>query len=659
MTRLSLESFWTIPRVNSLLVSPDGRRLVLGIQTLSPDTKKFVSSLWELPADGSASARRLTYSEKGEGAHAFLPDGSLLFASARPDVTVKEDDADGRLFRLPAGGGEAEPVLSVAGGVEAIVTADRAPVAVLRVPVFPDAPGLAEDAAKAKNRKEAGVSGVLFDKFPIRYWDHDVGPRQSRLLRVDLGGEKPVTADLTQDAGNALHEASYDVAADGAFAASGWLRNPSGVELSSDLVLVEEGRRRVIADGADFEGPAISPDGRFVAAVRDENTTTEEPGRGTLWLVDLESGQGRDLAPDFAQRPGPPVWAPDGRSLYFAADENGRCPIFSADVESGVVRRLAAAGAYTSIHPSPDGAFVYALRSSFESPAQAVRIDVSTGEETVLPTPGQPLELPGRVEELVAKAPDGVDIHAWLVLPEGASPQNPAPLLLWIHGGPYNSWNAWAWRWSPHLMAERGYAVLMPDPALSTGYGYDFLRRAHKRYGQDVWPDLEASLDAALSRPDLDASRTAAMGGSFGGYMTNWVAGHTDRFKALVTHASLWDMEQFVATTDTPHWWERQFGPLDQSKSPYEAVSPRSTVDEIRTPMLIVHGQLDYRVPISEALKLYTDLRRRGVPSRFLYYPDENHWILKPGNSRLWYETVLAFLDEHVLGAGWRSPELL
>jgi dipeptidyl aminopeptidase/acylaminoacyl peptidase len=396
-----------------------------------------------------------------------------------------------------------------------------------------------------------------------------------------------------------------------------------------------------------------------VVARRETYATTTENSHVSLWLFDLESGEGRELTPAFPQRPGGARWAPDGRSVGFTADEHGRAPIFNVDVASGEVRRVAGNGAYSSVRPSPDGRLVYALRASYTSPNEVVRIDVASGVETVLPTPGLPLELPGRVEEVTASAPDGTEIRAWLVLPEGASATQPAPLLLWIHGGPYGSWNAWSWRWCPHLMAERGYAVLLPDPALSTGYGDEFLLRAHGTWGRQVWADLEASLDKALERPDLDASRTAAMGGSFGGYMANWVAGHTDRFRAIVTHASLWNLEQFTGTTDQPDYWEREFGALPGAAEHYRDVSPSTSLAEIRTPMLVVHGQQDFRVPYSEGLRLYTDLRRQGVPVRYLYFPDENHWVLKPGNSRLWYETVLAFLDEHVLGAQWRQPELL
>ena len=230
---------------------------------------------------------------------------------------------------------------------------------------------------------------------------------------------------------------------------------------------------------------------------------------------------------------------------------------------------------------------------------------------------------------------------------------------MWVHGGPVGSWNDWSWRWNPWLLAERGYAVLLPDPAISTGYGLDFIKRGYGAWGDAPYTDVLAATDAACARPDIDASRTALMGGSFGGYMANWVAGHTDRFQCIVTHASLWALDQFHGTTDGGPWWEPEFGDPYLDPSRYIEWSPHRHVANITTPMLVIHGELDHRVPIGEALRLWTDLRRHGVQSKFLYFPDENHWILKPQNARVWYDTVFAWLDQHVLGHDWQQPRLL
>ena len=221
------------------------------------------------------------------------------------------------------------------------------------------------------------------------------------------------------------------------------------------------------------------------------------------------------------------------------------------------------------------------------------------------------------------------------------------------------SWNAWSWRWNPWLMVARGYAVLLPDPALSTGYGQAFIARGHGSWGGAPFTDVMAITDAVTARADIDESRTAMMGGSFGGYMANWIAGNTDRFGAIVSHAGLWALDQMFGTTDAPFYWRRVFGHPVTEPERYASNSPHLHADKIVTPLLIIHGDQDYRVPIGEALRMYAELTGSAKNVKFLYFPDENHWILKPGDVKVWYQTVLAFLDEHLLGKEWQRPELL
>ena len=666
-TRIALDGYNSIPRVTSLVLSPDGRRLVLSVQTLSADSTRFVTSLWEVPTDGSARPRRLTFSDKGEANPAFLPDGSLVFSSGRVDPTVKEDEADARLWVLPAAGGEARAFLSLAGGARAIVAAREADTIVVRAQVFPGAKDITADAAKGKKRKEAGVSAILYDTFPIRYWDHDLGPRWSRLFRIrNVASASPsVPEDLTGDAINTMEEAGISISPDGASVVTTWRADLGKGRRSSDLVVYSGAGQKTIAGGAyELSEPQISPDGKRIVAIARDRGTPERAQRSFLWLGDVESGRGEIVAKDFAQWPAEPQWSADGAAVFFVADQQLHRPIFELEVSSGKVRQLTGEGAFSSVSPDPSGQCLYALRSSWSSPLEAVRIstegsDGSVGAVQSLPTPGFPFELPGVVTTVESTAEDGTRLHGWLVMPRDASPAKPAPLVLWVHGGPFNSWNAWSWRWCPHLLAEHGYAVLLPDPALSTGYGQDFIQRAWGVWGDVVMRDVFKVLDDVLARPDIDSERVAEMGGSFGGYMSNWIAGHADRFRAIVTHASLWALDNFQATTDMPDFWEHQFGSRYENPGRYNAASPNQAIDNVRTPMLVIHGNLDYRVPISEALQLWTDLRRHGVPSQYLYFPDENHWILKPGNAMAWYEAVLAFLDHHMLDKEWKRPELL
>ncbi|MCY7341021.1 MAG: prolyl oligopeptidase family serine peptidase [Pseudonocardia sp.] len=266
--------------------------------------------------------------------------------------------------------------------------------------------------------------------------------------------------------------------------------------------------------------------------------------------------------------------------------------------------------------------------------------------------------MPGTLTEVTATAADGTPLRSWLVLPEGGS--GPAPLLLWIHGGPLGCSNAWSRRWNPWLMAAHGYAVLLRDPALSTGYGLGFVARGWGAWGAAPHTDLMALTDAAVARPDVDADRTAAMGGSFGGYMANWVAGHTDRFTAIVTRASLWALDQFGPITDDAGYWVREM-----TAAMAEDNSPHRHADAISTPMLVIHGDRDpprtHRGGAAAVVGPGVAPRGRpgGAPAPVPVLPDENHWILTPSNATVWYDTVLAFLDHHVLGKDDRIPDLL
>jgi dipeptidyl aminopeptidase/acylaminoacyl peptidase len=685
----NLDDYNALPRATGLVLSPDDSRIVCSVQTLSADGTSFQTSLWDVDPAGVRPARRLTRSVAGESAPAFTPEGDLLFISKRPDDAKKNKDADdvAALWCLPSAGGEPRKVVSAPGPLAGVYVASATGTTVVSGSVLP---GPADtDGERRKARKEAGVSALLHETTPVRHWDHDLGPDQVRLFVVEPCAPTSEPAQLTTDPAStlrdltaapsrALDEPSVAISADGSFVVVAWRDiHEFGREMRS-LVAIDTATaaRRVIAraipaaaespDAAEgathwYDSPAISPDGRFVVCVDELEATYDRSPRLTLWLIDLATGGGRDLLPDFALWPSGPVFSADSSAVFFVADEDGRAPVFRVDVASGQVVRLASGGTYANLNVSRGGEHIYALRATIDQPMTPVRIAVEGADQQPvgLRGPGGPLGVPGRVEEVEATAPDGARVRGWLVVPDGASATDPAPLALWVHGGPLMSWNAWSWRWNPWLLAARGWAVLLPDPALSQGYGDEFVQRGWGKWGPVPFADLMAVTDVVVARDDIDGTRTAAMGGSYGGYMANWIAGHTDRFKAIVTHASLWTTDHFTGATDHPRAWEMEWGhPLERPER-FALNSPHLHAAAISTPMLVIHGDKDYRVPIGEGLRLFADLVHFGVDAKFLYFPDENHWVLKPGNAKVWYQTVFAFLDHHVLGVPWTRPDLV
>ncbi|HEX2074605.1 MAG TPA: S9 family peptidase [Geodermatophilus sp.] len=669
--------FVALPRISGLALSADGRRLAVAVETLNAERTKWQSALWEVDPQGRRPARRLTRSAPGEAAPAWAPDGSLLFTSARPDPEAKPggEEPPPALWSLPADGGEARPVIAHPGGITGFTVAADSGDVVVEAPAMPGADGPEADEQRRTQRKEAGVSAVLHEAYPVRYWDHDLGPAAPHLFWAGpLPGEPPAGGapesvalrDLTPDARPPSGAGEEPVLSPDGRLLLRVDKVPDGPAGRRDRLVLQEtatGATRVLVDDplADVHSARFSPDGAAVVCVRERLSTYAEPPDFTLLLVDVASGEARELTPDFDRWPSAPQFGADRSAVYFLADDHGRHAVFRVPVAGGAPVRLTTDGAYSHLQVARDGSALYALRSAYDEPPAPVRLDpAAPGQHPEpLPHPGPPARLPGTLHELSATAADGTRVQSWLVLPEGASADSPAPLLLFIHGGPLMSWNAWSWRWCPWVLAARGYAVLLPNPALSQGFGQNFVRRGWGEWGGAPYTDLMAAVDAAVQRPDIDAERTAALGGSFGGYMANWVATQTDRFRAIVTHASLWHLDSFIGTTDLAYYWEKEWGDPLQEPKRYEQNSPHRYADAIRTPMLVIHGDRDYRVPIGEGLRLWYDLQKRGVPSKFLYFPDENHWVLTPGNATVWYEAVIAFLAEHVLGEEWRRPELL
>lgn len=654
----TLDDFIGLDRVNAV-VAKHGRHIATAAK-LTEKKDRWSSFLVDLnaPADGTApEPRRITRSVKGESLLAIGERGELYFTSGRTDDAGNDDES--AVWMLPPHG-EARVVLRRAGGINSLTVAgDRVYVT---ADVFPRSTSEEHNAETAKTRKERGMSAILHESFPVRRWDHDLGPSYPALFTgtlPSLYGEDLIELERVEfpesiPAGGRLHDVV--VSPDGSRVAVALTyphttryENYGAVyEIKPEPRLVVEGS---VPEQTEFAPAAYNPSGTQLLLYSGFGGKQGAPIRNWLESFDVATGERTHLVPGFADWPKETIWIDDD-TVAFTADRRGRSSIYVASLTDEKLRLLTNDDeAYAHISLTADGK-IAALQEGIATAPRPVVVDLA-GTVTIQEIFAQP-ELPGYLDEVTAQGEDGTDVRAWLALPHGTDSTNPAELLVFIHGGPWGSWNAWTWRWNPWVFVARGYAVLLPDPAISTGYGQNMIDRGSDAIGDAPFTDLLALIDAAEARTDINSEKTAVLGGSYGGYMANWFAGHTGtRFSCIVSHASLWDTSMMGRTTDNGVWYDWM---IEQPE-----YSPHQFVKEIRTPMLIIHGDRDYRVPVGQSQALWFQLLHDSPVDghKFLYFPDENHWVLKPSNSVLWYETVLAFLDTHIHGADFERPELL
>jgi len=657
--KITPETLPLVPKIRHLAVSVDGKTLALVVEVL--DGAKFRNDLWHIAADGSESAREVDLGGRQVSQPAYLADGSLLFCSAPPEPSPEAEARS--VYLIPAGGGTPRCLLTIPGGISAMEVAPSGWV-LLRAWMFPRAHDLAEDAAIGARRAEAGADAVLFEELEVRDEGRLFGPRLPRLLRFHV--DAPDTqADLTPNAGSGLVEGDQAISPDGSKVVTTWKKVAAHGFRDYSLELIDASGQRTIAVDGQFTQPAISPDGRFVVAEKLNVGTPSRAERISLWLVDLDTAEGFDLTGDFPLWTDMPFWGPDSRLVYFVADERGHAPIFRVNVETRQIDKVAE-GSYAPLYSgagpcsSPLEDTIFGVRYSYSEVPRLVRIDDSAQRARIetLPFFGNEVELNGTASEMTCRTKDDFEIHSHLVMPLGASADDPVPLVLWAHGGP-RGWNAQNfWLRCPYVLAERGYAVLMVNPGRSTGYGQALMQRGWSDHAAHIPDDLLAALDEAVKRPDIDGDKLAAMGHSFGGYMANWLAGRSQQFKAIVVSEGVWSWELDQGISAKPTMWEEELGDPYKNPVAWARNSPKQNLADISTPMLLLHGGRS--ALMSQALQEWTDLFRHDVPAKFLFMPQEGHFLDRtPSDVVIYHQTVLAFLDHYVLDKPWVQPALL
>ncbi|MGA9545683.1 MAG: S9 family peptidase, partial [Candidatus Sulfotelmatobacter sp.] len=419
--------------------------------------------------------------------------------------------------------------------------------------------------------------------------------------------------------------------------------------------------KNITADNpASDSTPLYSPDGRYIA-YRAQQRPGYESDRFRLMLYDRKTGERVELMEDFDRWVGTFTWTPDSKDIYFSSETEGSAPICRVEVD--------ATGPYDcqgffddDLAPSPDGKTLFLTRMSLQAPPEIYGINIRGNGQS---SPMQLTHLNDAVLSKIEMSPGkstfwftgahGDKVEGFLVEPPNFDPSKKYPVKFLIHGGPQGAWgDDWSYRWNPELFAaptsstSSGYVVIMINFHGSTGYGQKFIDAINGDWGGAPFEDLMKGLDYAEEHyAFIDKSRECALGASYGGYMANWILGHTDRFKCIVTHDGMFNAESAWGTTEELWFndWEFKGTPYD-NRAMYEKWSPHQYAKNFKTPTLVIHGQRDYRLDVSEGLQLFTTLQMEGVPSKMLYFPDEGHWVLKPQNSQLWYKTVDDWVDQ-------------
>ncbi len=644
----------TLRRLSSPRVSPDGKRIAYVLRSTDMEANKGRTDLWLINADGTG-ARQLTYDTAGDSQPEWSPDGkSLFFLSSR--------GGSSQVFRLPLDGGEPQQVTKLPLDVGGYALSRDGKTLAVALEVFPDCATLECTTERAEKQAKAKSSGRVYDKLFIRHWDTWKDGRRSHLFVLPVAGGTPVDVTKGMDADapskpfGGPEEFTFTPDNQGlVFTARDVGRaEPWSTDLDLFHVPLDgKSKPRKLTTGrpgTDTQ-PVFSPDGKTLAYVSMERAGYEAD-RLRVVLRAWPTGAERILTEKWDRSAGSLAWSADGKTLFTSADDVGNHPAFAIDTGSGAVRKLVAQGYTADVQPAGGGHIVF-VKDDLQAPADLYTARADGTEVRQLTRVNE--EALARIrfgdyEQFSFAGWNGEKVHAYLVKPVGFDAKKQYPVAFLIHGGPQGSFgNHFHYRWNPQTYAGRGYVAVMVDFHGSTGYGQAFTDSIRGDWGGKPLEDLQKGLAAATERyPFLHKERVCALGASYGGYMINWIAGNwSDRFRCLVNHDG--NLDERMAYYDTEElWfpeWEHHGTPWDNPAS-YTKHNPIDHVAKWKTPMLVIHGGQDFRVVDTQGMSTFTALQRKGIPSKFLYFPDENHWVVKPANSVLWHETVLDWLDE-------------
>ena len=648
-------------RVSDPQLSPDGSTLAFVAERVYLSDNRKEKHIYTLPL-GGGEPRRITLYGESNARPRWAPDSQRI-------AFVSDRSGDSQIWMMNADGTGARQITNLATEAGGVLVSPTGGYLLFTSRVFPDCgDNMACNEQKLKERESSRVEARLYDGLLYRHWDQWDDGRRSHLFLVGL--ETEAAEERPFETPRDLTPGSYDVPPFSLGGPDAYAIAPDGLEVcfargpadtpatSTNLdlfVVTTEGGppTQITTNLAADTSPVYSPDGRYIA-YRAQERAGYESDRWRLTLLTRATGELVNLTETLDRWVTSITWSTDSARLFFTAEDRGREPIMMAPVTGGGVKMIVFGDAHHGdVQLAADGRSIIYSGHSGSHPTEIFRGFSSGGAPVQLTHFNDELLSQYHVEEFEQvsyPSSDGATIEGFLVKPPNFDLRRRYPLLLLIHGGPQGAWGeSWSYRWNPQVFAAAGFVVFMPNPRGSTGYGQSFIDAIRGDWGGQVYLDIMAGVDHVSRRPYIDSGRMAAAGASYGGYMINWMLGHTDRFRALVSHAGVYDLESMFGATEELWFplWEFQGTPWDNPEM-YDRWSPSKYVTNFKTPILVVHGEKDYRVPATQGLQLFTALQARNVPSRLLYFPDEGHWILKPRNSLYWHQTVIDWLKTWV-----------
>ncbi|HYY57151.1 MAG TPA: S9 family peptidase [Pyrinomonadaceae bacterium] len=655
--RLTVDELLKVRRVADPQVSPDGRMIAFTITDPDKAANKSRTQIYLIPMEGG-EPRALTSGEQSSESPRWSPDGKrLAFISAR--------DGQSQVWTVDVASKEAKKITSIATGADGPVWSPDGKFIAFTSDVYPECATDECNRKRAQAADESKVKAKVAERLLFRHWKTWKEGKRSHIFVVSVEGG--AVRDLTPgdwDAppfslGGPPEYAFSPDSKELAFARNTERDEAISTNVDIFTVPVEGGEARRITGenrGADST-PVYSPDGRYIA-YRSQARAGFEADIWRLMVYDRQTNKARSLVEPFDLHVEGYVFSPDAKRIYMVAGERGLHPVYSVPVTGGAAAKLIADGFNDELSITRDGRWLVFTRNSATRPTEVYRASADGSGAAAAVTKVNDAFIAGfdlqPAEEVTWTGAEDAKVSGWVVKPPEFTRSRKWPLLVLIHGGPQSAWNNnWGYRWNPQVFAAAGYVVFMPNPRGSTGYGQKFIDEITGDWGGRVFADIMNGVAHVISLGYVDKERIGAAGGSYGGYMVNWIEGHNNdprfQFKALVSHAGVYNLTSMYGATEELWFteWEFKGTPWDNPEI-YTRWSPHMFVKEFKTPMLVIHGELDYRVPVGEGLQLFTALQRRGVESKLLYFPDEGHWILKPQNSELWYNTVLGWFDAHL-----------